>query len=65
MIPKSRLCQLSFGCFREQCALCVIFLPSSIMDNEKMGRVPVPRSDSVRVAVRVRPFSQEIGRAHV
>ncbi|XP_021031486.1 kinesin-like protein KIF28P [Mus caroli] len=28
------------------------------MDNEKMGRVPVPRSDSVRVAVRVRPFSQ-------
>uniref|UniRef100_A0A8C6MRN6 Kinesin-like protein n=1 Tax=Mus spicilegus TaxID=10103 RepID=A0A8C6MRN6_MUSSI len=26
------------------------------MDNEKMGRVP--RSDSVRVAVRVRPFSQ-------
>ncbi|KAL6087893.1 hypothetical protein STEG23_014029, partial [Scotinomys teguina] len=32
---------------------------SSIMDNEKMeGEVPVPSTDSVRVAVRVRPFSQ-------
>ncbi|XP_028611140.1 kinesin-like protein KIF28P [Grammomys surdaster] len=28
------------------------------MDNEKMGEMPVPRTDSVRVAVRVRPFSQ-------
>ncbi|XP_032771670.1 kinesin-like protein KIF28P [Rattus rattus] len=28
------------------------------MDCEKMGKLPVPRTDSVRVAVRVRPFSQ-------
>ncbi|KAM5237704.1 LOW QUALITY PROTEIN: kinesin-like protein KIF28P [Ctenodactylus gundi] len=28
------------------------------MDNEKMMRMPVPSADSVKVAVRVRPFSQ-------
>ncbi|XP_005349033.1 kinesin-like protein KIF28P [Microtus ochrogaster] len=28
------------------------------MDNEEMGKTPVPSTDSVRVAVRVRPFSQ-------
>ncbi|XP_057625354.1 kinesin-like protein KIF28 [Chionomys nivalis] len=28
------------------------------MDNEEMGKTPVPSTDRVRVAVRVRPFSQ-------
>ncbi|ERE73568.1 kinesin-like protein KIF13A [Cricetulus griseus] len=28
------------------------------MDNEKMGKMPVPSTDRVTVAVRVRPFSQ-------
>lgn len=38
--------------------MCVIFLPNGIMDNEKMGEVPGPKTDRVSVAVRVRPFSQ-------
>lgn len=64
MIPRNRL-PLStklwmFSCEVQQCVLYVIFLPNSIMENEGTGEeMPEPRSaDSVRVAVRVRPFSQ-------
>jgi hypothetical protein len=37
---------------------CVTFLPESSVDGEKMMKMPVLGTDSLTVAVRVRPFSQ-------
>ncbi|XP_027832124.2 kinesin-like protein KIF28P [Ovis aries] len=54
-------CWLSFQCFsvkHKQCTCYIIFLPNNNMNNGKMLKMPMPSTDSVKVAVRVRPFSQ-------
>lgn len=53
-------CWLRFQCFsvkHKQWTCYIIFLPNN-MNNGKMMKMPMPSIDSVRVAVRVRPFSQ-------
>ncbi|XP_023565958.1 kinesin-like protein KIF28P [Octodon degus] len=35
------------------------------MDNEKMMKMPMPSTDGVKVAVRVRPFSQVSGKCYI
>lgn len=42
----------------KQCAFYIIFLPNNDANNGKMMKMPMPSVDSVKVAVRVRPFSQ-------
>ncbi|XP_017915732.1 PREDICTED: kinesin-like protein KIF28P [Capra hircus] len=54
-------CWLSFQCSsvkHKRCTFCIIFLPNNNMNNGKMLKMPMPSTDSVKVAVRVRPFSQ-------
>ncbi|XP_040119558.1 kinesin-like protein KIF28P [Oryx dammah] len=54
-------CWLSFQCFsvkHKRCTFYIIFLPNNNTNNGKMMKMPMPSIDSVKVAVRVRPFSQ-------
>ncbi|XP_052510106.1 kinesin-like protein KIF28P [Budorcas taxicolor] len=54
-------CWLSFQCFsvkHKWCTFYIIFLPNNNMNTGKMLKMPMPSTDSVKVAVRVRPFSQ-------
>lgn len=56
-------CWLNVQCFRvkhKQSVFYVIFLPTH---TGKMTAAPAPGADRVRVAVRVRPFSQVSGAA--
>ncbi|XP_027419902.1 kinesin-like protein KIF28P [Bos indicus x Bos taurus] len=54
-------CWLSFQCFsvkHKRCTFYIIFLPNNSTNNGKMMKMPMPSTESVKVAVRVRPFSQ-------
>lgn len=61
-------CWLSFQCFsvkHKQCTCYSIFLPNNNMNNGKMLKMPMPSTDSVKVAVRVRPFSQVSDKCYI
>ncbi|XP_054432750.1 kinesin-like protein KIF28P [Pteronotus mesoamericanus] len=54
-------CWLNFQCFsvkHKQSVFYIIFLPTNNMNDGKMVKMSTPGADRVRVAVRVRPFSQ-------